>query len=214
MAKIVVVGGTGYAGSAVVREATRRGHEVTSISRTVPEPPINEVNYLTGDVLTTRLLDTALADADAIVSTLSPRGELDGKIVDVDQHIAQLARQHSARLFVLGGFSSLRPAPGEPNSVDAGLVPEQFLPEATQMHTVLTSLTHEPEGLDWVFISPAQEFGSYVPGEDLGHYRIGGDVALFDDNGRSAISGPDLARAIVDRIENNDYHREHISIAY
>jgi hypothetical protein len=34
MTRITVLGGTGYAGSAVVREAVRRGHEVVAVSRT------------------------------------------------------------------------------------------------------------------------------------------------------------------------------------
>ena len=36
MARITVLGGTGYGGSAVVREAARRGHEVLAVSRTAP----------------------------------------------------------------------------------------------------------------------------------------------------------------------------------
>ena len=36
MSRIAVIGGTGYAGSAIVREAASRGHEVVSFSRSVP----------------------------------------------------------------------------------------------------------------------------------------------------------------------------------
>ena len=39
MARISVLGGTGYGGSAVVREAARRGHQVTAFSRrNLPQP--------------------------------------------------------------------------------------------------------------------------------------------------------------------------------
>ena len=40
MARIVVIGGTGYAGRHIVQEAVSRGHEVVSISRSVPENPV------------------------------------------------------------------------------------------------------------------------------------------------------------------------------
>jgi putative NADH-flavin reductase len=43
---------------------------------------------------------------------------------------------------------------------------------------------------------------------------VGGDVALFDAEGGSNISGADLALAVVDEIETPARHREHIGIAY
>ncbi|MFL0448195.1 NAD(P)-dependent oxidoreductase [Corynebacterium xerosis] len=214
MPKIVVIGGTGYAGAAVVSEAANRGYEVTSVSRTLPADQIEKVTYVTGNATDPDFVASVVAGADVVVSTLSPRGELDGKIVDVDIEIAKQVRDSGARLFVVGGFSSLRPTESEPPAAESGQIPEQFRGEAVQMHAVLTHLQGQPDGLDWVFFSPAQEFGSYVPGEDLGRYRIGGDIVFVDENGRSAISGADFARAIVDRIEENDYHRAHISIAY
>ena len=39
MARIVVIGGTGYAGSHIAREAVSRGHETVIISRSVPDAP-------------------------------------------------------------------------------------------------------------------------------------------------------------------------------
>jgi uncharacterized protein YbjT (DUF2867 family) len=51
MARISVLGGTGYAGSAVVAEAAQRGHTVTSISRNAPEQRIDGVEYVEGSLL-------------------------------------------------------------------------------------------------------------------------------------------------------------------
>lgn len=214
MSKIVVIGGTGYAGTHIVTEAVSRGHEVTSLSRHEPESAVEGATYLTGDVTDHNTLAGAVDGAEVVVSTLSPRGALDGKILDVDKDVASLARTAGARLFVVGGFSSLRPAEGEPAAADSGQLPPEFGTEPLQMHAVLTALKDEPEDLDWVFLSPAMEFGAHAPGEALGRYRIGGDVVMVDDDGRSAISGADFALAIVDRIDKADYHRAHISIAY
>lgn len=214
MSKIVVIGGTGYAGAALVRHAASRGHEVTSISRNAADAAVDRVTYVTGNVTDETFLDEALADADAIISALSPRGELDGRIVEVDRQTARIARANGARLFVVGGFSSLRPSEDEPAGAESADIPEQHRAEITQMNDVLADLKAEPAGLSWTFVSPAQEFGAHVPGEELGRYRIGGEVALVDDTGRSAISATDLARAIVDRIEEDDYHRSHIGVAY
>jgi putative NADH-flavin reductase len=72
---------------------------------------------------------------------------------------------------------------------------------------------HAPEGLDWLFVSPAQQYGSYAPGEALGRYRVGGRVAIRDEQGVSAVSGADFALAIVDEIERHE-RTGHVGIAY
>ena len=46
MANIVVIGGTGYAGSHIAREAVNRGHDVTVIARSTPDAAIDGVRYV------------------------------------------------------------------------------------------------------------------------------------------------------------------------
>jgi uncharacterized protein len=65
-----------------------------------------------------------------------------------------------------------------------------------------------------VFVSPAGTYGAWAPGERTGTYRVGGEVALFDAEGGSNISGGDFAAAVVDEIETPTHHREHIGVAY
>ncbi|WP_350351717.1 NAD(P)H-binding protein [Microbacterium sp. A8/3-1] len=216
MTRITVLGGTGYAGSAVVREALSRGHTVTSFSRSLPERDtrVKGVTYKTGSLLDPDVRDRAVEGADVIVSTLSPRGELDGRIVEVDSALADLAAQHGVRLVVVGGFSSLRIEAGGPRMAEGDDIPPQFASEARQMNEVLSVLLAAPEPLDWVFFSPAAQFGSYVPGDALGRYRLGGDVAFYDEAGVSAISGADFALAIIDEIERGDHRRVQVSAAY
>ncbi|MBZ4488452.1 NAD(P)H-binding protein [Microbacterium sp. cx-55] len=216
MTRITVIGGTGYAGSNVVREAASRGHHVTSYSRNLPavDARIDGVQYETGSMLDADVRSRAVAGADVIVSTLSPRGELDGRLVEVDRELAALAGEQGKRIAIVGGFSSLRPADGAPRFADGDDLPPQFAGEAKQMNTILTELLAASPSVDWVFFSPAQQFGSYAPGETLGRYRLGGDVAFFDENGVSAISGADFALAIVDEIERPAHRREHASVAY
>ncbi len=71
-----------------------------------------------------------------------------------------------------------------------------------------------PQGLDWVFVSPAGRYGAWAAGERTGSFRVGGDVALFDAEGGSNSSGPDFASAIVDEIDRPTHHRAHIGVAY
>jgi len=43
MVTIVVIGGTGYTGNNIVREAASRGHRVISVSRSEPKEPVEGV---------------------------------------------------------------------------------------------------------------------------------------------------------------------------
>jgi putative NADH-flavin reductase len=216
MTRITVVGGTGYAGSAIVAEAARRGHEVVSVSRSVPaeEARVEGVRYETGSLVDADVRDRAVADAQVVVSSLSPRGELDGRIVEVDRELAALAEQHGARFVVVGGYSSLRLEEGGPRQAETGQIPPEYAGEALQMNEVLSELLASAESLDFTFVSPAMQFGAYAPGEALGRYRVGGEVAFTDEDGVSAVSGADFALAIVDEIETPAHRREHISVAY
>lgn len=98
--------------------------------------------------------------------------------------------------------------------MDTPAFPDAFKAEALELTGVLEDLSGTDPALDWFFVSPAVEFGAYAPGTATGHYRIGGDVVLADADGTSAISGPDLALAVVDEIERPAHHRARFTVAY
>lgn len=215
MSHIVVIGGTGYAGSAIAREAASRGHEVTAFSRSLPADPIPGVNYVQGDAADEAALASVISGTDVVVAALAPRGDLAGSFGEVNRTIMRLADAAKARLFVVGGFSSLRPAAGAPRFMeDLSGVPAEIHDEILAgAALIIEDLPSTPETLDWVFVSPAQNFGSYAPGERLGHHRVGDDVAVSPEDG-GAISGPDYAIGFVDLIEAGDRHRAHVNLGY
>jgi uncharacterized protein len=213
--KIAVVGGSGYAGSAIVREAAKRGHAVTSLSRSIPEAKIDGVTYVAADALKGSL---PLGEAQVVVGALSPRGDQVGALAKAYAALAAQARDIGARLVLVGGFSCLRREAGAPRMIEGETfppdVPPEVVAEARENVDVLNRLLADKSGLDWLFVSPGMEFSAWMPGEDLGRYRVGGEVALFDEAGRSAISGPDYALAVLDEIETPKYRRAHIGVAY
>ena len=211
MASITVIGGTGYAGAAIVAEAAGRVHRVTAVARSVPMVAIDGVTYLQGSALSGDVRERAFAGADAVVSATSPRGDMVDKHVELASVLAESAIASGARLIVVGGFSSLRPAPGAPRFIE-GDIPEEYRAEAQAGHAVFESLLAADPALDWTFVSPAATFGAFAPGEATGIYRLGGDVALFDEDGKSYISAPDFAKVILDLIEGGEHHREHVSV--
>ena len=212
MATIVVFGGTSYTGGNIVQEAASRGHHVIAVSRTAPAEPIQGVTYETGalDSLAPRLI----AGADAVVAALSPRGDMAGRLVGIYRELARLSAEAGVRYLQIGGFSSLRPSPGAPRFAE-NEIPEQFRDEALEGDATRAMLVEDaPSDLDWLFVSPAGSYGAWAAGERTGEYRVGDEVALFDADGESAISGADFALAVVDEIETPAHHRTHIGIAY
>jgi len=213
MARITIIGGTGYAGSNIARAAAARGHQVTSLSRTLPAERLDGVEYVSGSVLDTAFLARVTDGADVVVSALSPRGELAGRTRGVIAEVAAQAAAAGVRLGVVGGAGSLQVAPGGPKVVETEGFPEEFKAEALEMEAVLDDL-RASQDLDWFYLSPAGGFGAFAPGEAKGAYRTGDDVLLVDDEGRSEISGPDLAAAVVDEIETPAHRRRRFTVAY
>lgn len=209
MSTILVIGGTGYAGAHIVKEAAARGHQVTSLSRRLPAEEIDGVRYVQGDA---RDSSSAVHGADVVVGALSPRAGSEGAMASIYSAIAQAAAAEGARLVIIGGFGSLRPEPGATRFAESGGMPPEYAAEASEMNSVLVALeSGSPEGLDWVFVSPAATFGAHVPGERRGSYRSGTGIAIFDEDGQSAIGGEDFALAVVDEIDTPRHHRAHIN---
>src|SRR5690242_20578620 len=96
---IAIYGATGAIGSALVNEATARGHQVTGISRRGGD--------LTGDALDPAFSARVAEKHDVVVSAIGPsRTEDDGtRFVDSIANLAATIGQ--ARLLVVGGAGSL-----------------------------------------------------------------------------------------------------------
>ncbi len=213
MSRIAVIGGTGYAGSAIAAEAARRGHHVTALSRSLPDTAVPSVEYVQGDATDEATLSSVIAGADVVVAALAPRGDLTHSFRDANRTIARLADAAGARLFVVGGFSSLRPAPGADRFVtDLSQVPAELQHEIRSgAALILEDLPAAPSTLDWVFVSPPLNFGAHAPSEPVGRYRLGDDVAVQPDGG--AISAGDYALGLVDLIEQGEHYRTQVNLA-
>lgn len=214
MARISVLGGTGYGGAAVVREAARRGHTVTSYSRRPPEEPVDGVRYETGSLLDTDVLERSVRDADVVFEAVSPRGDMQGRVEGLVDDLIRLADEAGVRLGVLGGASSLLVSEGGPRLFDTGQPAPEVLPEIQTGLAVLEELRQAPESLDWFYVSPPAEFGAWAPAPETGSYRLSDDVLLTDESGKSTISAADLAVAVVDEIEQPRYRRRRFHAAH
>jgi putative NADH-flavin reductase len=216
VARITILGGTGYAGGAIVAEAAKRGHDVTAVSRTQPETPVEGVEYVTGSVLDPAVLDAVTADRDVVISALSPRGDMAGKVEAVLQDLASRLETTSSRLAHVGGASSLQVEAGGPRLYDLSKdhLPAEVKPEIETGIAILDDFRASPEALDWFYVSPPEKFGSWESAPITGAYQLGGDVLLRDATGESKISAADLAVAIVDEIEQPKHRRQRFTAAH
>lgn len=201
--KVAVVGGTGRAGSQIVEELARRGHQVTALARhpdKAPQAP--GVTAKAVDVHDGKALAEALKGHDVVVSALR---FLDATPAEV---IGPVKASGVPRYLVVGGASSLMA--GGQRVFDAPTFPEAYKPEAGAGIVFLDALKAEAD-LDWTFLSPSALFDG---AERTGAFRLGKDDLLVAADGKSHISFPDYAIAMADEIEAPKHRRARFTVGY
>ncbi|WIB61503.1 NAD(P)H-binding protein [Curtobacterium sp. MCLR17_007] len=215
MSTIVVVGGTGYAGSAITHEALSRGHQVVAVARDTSKlEPAEGLTLAQGDAFDPDFVAEVTAGADVVVVSLHAVQSDGSELKDKFQHFVDAAAAAGARLGIVGGAGSLLVAEGGPALFDTPDFPDAFKAEAKSHAQVLEALRSSDTDVDWFYVSPAAAFGGYNPGERRGTYRTSDDVLLTDAEGNSDISGADYAIAVVDEIERPAHHQARFGVAY
>ncbi len=215
MTSIVVFGGTGYAGSAITREALSRGIAVTAVARDTSKlEPAEGLTLAQGDAFDEAFVAEVSEGTDVIVVSLHAVQADGSELKDRFQHFVDAASAAGARLGVVGGAGSLFVAEGGPRLFDTPDFPDAFTGEAKSHAAILDALTGSDTDVDWFYVSPAAAFGGYNPGERKGTYRTTDDVLLTDAEGNSDISGEDFAIAFVDEIVTPAHHQARFGVAY
>ena len=213
MTRIVVLGGTGYAGRHIVSEAASRGHEVISVSRSAPTRPVDGALSVQGSVRDLASLGDVFDGADAVIFAVAARGDMADAVLGALEQLITKLTGTSTRLGVVGGVGGSLVAPGGPRLFDQGY-PEEYRHEAQVGIDSLAMLERSDAGLDWFLVHPAEVFGPWAEGERTGRYRDGGDVIVRDEEGQSSISGADFAIAVVDEVERPNHHRGRFTVGY
>jgi putative NADH-flavin reductase len=216
--KIALIGATGFVGTAILKELIDRGHEVTAISRH-PEnikwkSPL--VHPVAGDVLDAQQVAKLVKGHDAVVNAYNP-GWSNPKIYEEflagSRAIQAGVKQAGVkRLVVIGGAGSLEIAPGV-QLIDSPGFPAEYKPGASGARDYLREISQEKD-LEWTFFSPAIYMNHDTSGTRRGHYRLGLDNPVFDDQGNSVLSAEDLALVIVDELEHPKHIRQRFTAAY
>lgn len=215
---IVLIGASGFVGSAILKEALNRGHEVTAVVRN-PEKITVHHDHLKiekADVLDAAQVTKVVNGKDAVISAYNSgwtNPEIYADFLKGSQAIqAGIKASDVKRYIVIGGAGSLEVAPGV-QAVDTPDFPAAYKPGATAARDYLNIIKEEKD-LDWTFFSPAFEMGPQTSGVRKGSYRTSLDTPVFDENGRSILSVEDLAVAIIDELENAKHVTQRFTAAY
>ncbi|OPX56266.1 hypothetical protein SAMN02745127_00635 [Oceanospirillum multiglobuliferum] len=211
--KVAILGATGWIGSHIVNEAKSRGHEVIALVRDPSKLMDSQIETRQFDLLNTNVdLAAALQDVEVLISAIGGRaaGNHDLVATTAERVLTELPATAVQRLLWVGGAGSLEVAPNVA-LVNTPDFPAEYKDEALAMGEALAVFRNSKSPLNWTFVSPAAVI---FPGEKQGHYRIGGDQLLQDAEGNSQISVSDYAVAMIDELEQAQYPRQRIGVAY
>lgn len=210
--KISILGGTGFVGSHIAEQAVKAGNEVTIIARKRPSSSLTGAEYRLGDISDNEAsISELFSGAQVVISALSPRASMEGKVLPAVRSIAAWAAQAKVRLIVMGGFSSLRTKEAGPRVAEVGKFPDWLEAEAKEMASIVDWLeTSAPQGLNWLYVSPGLGFGEQNTDEPSGAYAILGNVYTDELKGSETVVD-DLALGIVDELSKHE-HSGHITI--
>jgi uncharacterized protein len=216
MKKIVLIGASGFVGSAILKEALDRGHYVTAVVRHPEKILIVHKNLIVKQCDVSSAVEVAMVceGAAAVISAYNAgwkNPELAKETTLVYRSIIEGVRKSGVkRLMVVGGAGSLFISPGK-RLMDTGKIPESFLPAIRALANIYLIDLMAEKSIDWVFFSPA---GIIEPGLRTLKFRLGKDDLVVNEKGESRISVQDYAVAMVDELEKQAHHRERFTIGY
>jgi putative NADH-flavin reductase len=216
MKKVVIIGASGFVGSAILNETLNRGIKVTAVVRDPEKIKFSnsDLTIIKADISSAENVAEICKGFDAVISAYNP-GWANPNIYEetLKTYPAILEGVKKAgvkRLLIVGGAGTLFVAPGL-RVVDSGVIPQEIMGGVKSLGEFYLNTLMNEKSIDWVFFSPA---GNIAPGERTGKYRLGKDDLIMDENGASNISVEDYAKAMVDELETPQHHYERFTIGY
>lgn len=216
MANVLLIGATGFVGSAVLNELVSRGHKVTAVARNIEKVAKSELlDAVKEDVANVDAIAKLAEGKDAIISAYNPgwtNPDIATLISENYPKILSAAKKSGVeRLLIVGGAGTLFCAPGL-RVVDSGAIPEEIMGGVRPLGDFYLNTLMNENDIDWVFFSPAGVFDQQ--GKKTGNYRLGKDDLIVDTEGNSHISVQDYADAMVNELEKPAHHKERFTIGY
>lgn len=215
MKKVVIIGASGFVGSAILREALEMGipgDGDRAPSRENDRPPTRTRSRLRRrfrPAIPCRSGFRQRCRDQRVQSGLAEPGYLSGNVAGLPAYYPE--REGSRRPSVADRRRGRKPVRCAGGARDGPGVPEAFAPGVKGLAEVYYSYLIPEKELDWVFFSPA---ANLVPGERTRKFRLGKDDLIRSVSGESRISVEDYAVAMIDELEKEMHHRERFTIGY
>ena len=204
--RVLVIGGAGRTGRAVVEQAVAAGHDVTAFVRKVNEYKGPDVRVIEGDAADRAKMDAAVRGQDAVLDTVGGKTPYKATTLEAsiaNTIVASMQRNGVRRLVVtsmLGEGDSKANTP-----IYDRLLLATFLRGADKDKAAMEAAV-EGSNLDWVILRPA------ILSDDSAK----GDVRVFDaGTGEKAhkITRADLAAFMVTQLSSDEHLHRTVTIA-
>ncbi|MDR4947820.1 NAD(P)-dependent oxidoreductase [Neobacillus cucumis] len=206
--KIGIIGASGKAGKLILKEAVKRGHEVTAIVRDAAKVQNEHVAVLEKNIFDLKSED--IKNFEVVVNAFNARGQEHQHVEAGKVLIEALKSALQTKLVVVGGAGSLFVDEAKTvRLLETPDFPATYYPTASNMMKNLKEL-QDTDGIQWTYISPAAFFNP--EGKRTGSYRKGKDQLILNSKGESYISYADYAIAVLDEIENPQHINERFSV--
>lgn len=205
--RILVLGATGRVGSHVVSLALHDNHHVTAVVRTPNKLNLchENLHIIKGDVTDKHNIEEAMIDIDIVISALSTDGTTT-LTKSIPIILDAMTKENVKRIITVGTAGILQ------SRLNPNLLRYQSSESrrtttfSAQEHHQVFEILKQSE-MDWTIVCP-----TYLPdGAYTGHYRI---ERSFLPEGGSEISVADTAEFTYQQIQNTDYLKARVGIAY
>ena len=212
--KITIFGATGRVGQRVLMEALYRKHSVTAVERNpskLTQLPDN-VTKKVGDIKNVKDVISMCQDQDVVINTTRSATSDPEETRLMTETLMEGVAKTNARLIISGGAASLV-VPGKDGKLvidDPNYLPQSAKKVAkSSMEQYKVCLAEDR--VKWTYVSPS---ANLFQGERTGKFELGSNQLIIDELGNSSISMEDLAMAIIDEVENQQFFQRRFTVGY
>ncbi len=204
--QVTIFGGTGPTGLLVIQKALSAGHSVTAFVRTPSKITMQHANLsiITGTLTDLDKIETAIKDADAVISVLGPTGKSKGLVISngIKNILAAMKKYGVNRLIATA-------TPSYKDSNDKfqfgfafGIFMVKALLKDTYKDIVETGEQIAESQLDWTIVRLPMLSNNVSKGKLNIGYTGDGKVKLF------SLTRTDLADFLIQQLDDKTYLRQ------
>lgn len=225
---IVIYGASGKIGGLLVRNALKRGHIVIGVSRNPDKLKVSHKNFsaVKGDVTSEASMRSVARQADAVVISVLGHG---ANNLPENSTVAKAARtavevfsgdENAPYIVAVGGATTMHgsaekmaenlPFPASPGSEGHSIL----------FGHLVALKTYRESDIPWSVITPPKRilgwsFQGITDAESSrGTYRTSTAEFVVAEDGSNSIYVRDLARAVIDEVENRRFERQRFTVGY